>query len=1104
MAKSFGWNATGLFIVLAVCGLAWAGEPPASQPAKIYVPYDNLKDVFNTERAGVFLPQDEFRRLWAAAQGSPASVSGEPIPYLISTARFAGKTGAEVAVMNMELTVDVLTDEWVSVPIGLGEVGVSRADFAARADAKDPEPMLRVENGRYVLLTKGKGRKVLKIEFVRQLVSQPGLNLLNFRLPSAAITTLELVIPEENMKVDVKPMLAATTTQTTADGKPATLLQAFLGAAEAVQLSWKPKTQAAEELEPVIVADQIQHVHVAEAIITHTIRLNYEIRRRGVDDFTVQLPGDFRVAAVDGANISKWDIQSQEKGKPQILKVKLFAPAKDSYSLDIRMERFLSESDAQIDLSPVAAREAVRQTGLLAISHSPRRGVEVRNPTNLARVDVGRLPDSLKSQPDVTAYRFLGKDYGATLGITVVSPRINLNQLLAIGVQPDRMELKGILQYQIDKAGVFELKMNLPEPWELLSVGPKEIVDEHRLTGKGADRVVNILLKREMAGPLVLDFSARVPRTGVESPVNFALPLADATNMNLYSGQLVLYAAEQLKADVGELQQFQAIPMNQASGVGAIPGLPALMAFEFRALDRAKPAGANFKISLKPAQVSATVQQLVNIQTGSVEQEAVLQYRILYAPTDTFYVKMPVRLADAGVQILGPNIKEKPRIKELPADVAATQPGQTQTTRPATAPADAGVQWAYYKVVLQSPVIGNYDLTIRSRQAFTPSGPSQSGTVDVEPILAAGKISDQNGHIAVWRAENLAIGKPTASNLTSADPSSAEDLPYEPHRKSAILAFKFGNTIFALQLPVFVQQEAAVLTCIAKAAIVEQVLGLDGTLNTHVTFLLEASKGDRIAVALPAGAKLFSAIVNGAETPTEAGENPNQRLLRLPSSAGQITKAVVEMSYSVEKASAWSLPLATLPKEVPVQQTLWRVNLPPEYYLLGYDKIFRPAEYSRCESLAGQMAAGYPAAVQFRLPTDGIRLEFTRPGAVSELSLSTMRMEYFNVIIWLVVFAAGGAMLKLRWYRRGQIILAALVLLGVGHLFWPLFVDKITWCSLWPAFLTLAAWAGFAIYQYRKNQPALPATSSGQETAAQQPDEQKPGEGGPVNPAKED
>ncbi|MFB3894611.1 MAG: hypothetical protein ACE15C_21630 [Phycisphaerae bacterium] len=303
--------ALAMLLAVLPAGLAFAqaAAPTASAtaPARIYVPYEQLKKVLDAEKQGVFMPYQEFRQLWAAAQGAPAAVEAAPMPYLISTARFTGKAGAELATIELELTVDILQEGWIEVPIGLGEVAVAKAEFVGAADAK-VQPLLRVIDGRYVMLTKGVGRRVVKIEFVRQLVSQPGLNVLSFRIPSAAINTLELLIPEENMKVDVEPMLAAGTTAAESDGKKCTRLQAFLGTADSAKLSWKPRTQAAEELEPVVILEQFQHINIGEALVSYDVRLDLDIRRRGLDAFTVQLPGDFRVISVDGANIAKWDL----------------------------------------------------------------------------------------------------------------------------------------------------------------------------------------------------------------------------------------------------------------------------------------------------------------------------------------------------------------------------------------------------------------------------------------------------------------------------------------------------------------------------------------------------------------------------------------------------------------------------------------------------------------------------------------------------------------------------------------------------------------------------------------------------------------------------
>ena len=215
----------------------------------------------------------------------------------------------KIATLRLELTLDILKDGWVQVPLGLGEVAVSSAAII-EAENTNTVPLLRVANGEYILVAKGKGRYVLSLDFVRQLETQPGLAVLQCRVPPAAITTLELLIPEENLKVDVEPMLAATTSQVDANDVKATRLQAFLGSARDIRLSWKPKTQTAAELEPVMICEQFQHLDIAEALVNYNVTLNYDIHRGGVDSFTIQLPGGFRVTSVDGANIAKWDIET--------------------------------------------------------------------------------------------------------------------------------------------------------------------------------------------------------------------------------------------------------------------------------------------------------------------------------------------------------------------------------------------------------------------------------------------------------------------------------------------------------------------------------------------------------------------------------------------------------------------------------------------------------------------------------------------------------------------------------------------------------------------------------------------------------------------------
>jgi hypothetical protein len=191
-----------------------------------------------------------------------------------------------------------------------------------------------------------------------------------------------------------------------------------------------------------------------------------------------------------------------------LLEVKLFSPAEQTYALTVKMERFLQEAQARIPLSAIvtksASAEGVRPSGLIGITYSPRRSVRLEDVRNLARVDTGQLPGHLQNQPRVTAYRFISSDYGATMAIETTSPRITVNQRWGLGVDSDRLQLRGKIRYKVERTGIFELNMDFPEPWELETVGPAQFVDDYQLTGEGPTRTLHVLLRRENIGDFEL------------------------------------------------------------------------------------------------------------------------------------------------------------------------------------------------------------------------------------------------------------------------------------------------------------------------------------------------------------------------------------------------------------------------------------------------------------------------------------------------------------------------------------------------------------------------------------------------------------------------
>jgi hypothetical protein len=1057
----------GCLVVLSLFNPLFSQEIPEEKPTlpdHIYIPYKDLEKVLGKQDQGVFLPYKDFQSLWNAARGQPAKVQGSGPAYLVSAARFSGTVEEKLARIELELTVDVLKEDWVTIPVGLGQVGVSSVNLSNSGNEVDAsQPLLRFQNDRYEILAKGLGRQKVSIHFVSQLVTQPGRNLLKFNIPQAAINTLELTIPEENLKVDVQPMLAASTTQVDqSDGSKFTKLQAFLGQSGTVSLSWAPKSQAASDLEPVLISSQTQHLRIGEALLQHNVEFNYEIRRRGMKTFKILFPADYRVVSVTGNNLEKWDIEDLQENKEDTphnrLVVNLFSDVENAYRLNIRMEKFLQDANSAFGLVPIYTEDALRVSGMLGVSHAARRSAELFDLNEeLIRVETSRLPKPLSTINGISAYRFNSTNYAASLRTGVVQPRINLQQLWSFRVDQETLHLKGHLRYDIERAGVFSLSMSLPGDWEVDSVQPQNLIDDFEIKGEGHEQTLEITLKKETQGKLHLQLQLRQALDPTTAPVSLNLPLPNSVNLNRFKGQLLLHVSEALNTEIQKVRQLKDLSLRDAiraygkGEISSFSGYRNVTAYEFSSVDLDNPVGATFAFDVRPAQVSAEFFRNVDIRPGNVSHEAVLRYQVRYAPVDTFYLKYPAALEDVGLQINGPDLKEKPKIETLPDDQAEPEDKDDATI------------WVYHKIVLQSPRTGTYDLKVNWRQSFQALA-TGGDAVTVHPVLAAGKLAGQSGAISVAKAANLAIGTPLMDNLQPADPSSPQDVAYSPHRKDAVQAFRSDNPPFQLFLPVVLQKEAEVFAAIINATIHEQAIARDGALNGRSIFLVSTNRGDRLKVNFPEESRIYSFFLDGDEIQVESADSANARIIRLPPSAGQVSKVVLETTYGLDDASTRELFAPSLPEGVPVQRTWWRLWVPEDHQLLSYDRNFERPQYG--ENLKGifkETSSSHPFHASSFDPR-GTLFQFEKQGKAAVLQLGLHRKETVAIIVWLLVIAVGVALMKLRYFERFRVALGILALIAIWYLYQPLFSEAIVRHAAGPAVLILLLWSAQLVF----------------------------------------
>jgi len=223
---------TVAMLMLAGTALAWSSPPSEPlvtdrdsqadassstdvlQEQSIYIPYEKLREVFEREGRGVFLPYDQFQALWQAARqhGAPTPPDSEPPLGALVTETFNDATVAQdVVEVRSTVRIEMLKPGWNVVPLRLMDAAITRATI-------DDEPariVFHPQQGYQLLhrhLQDEPAAVTLELEFAKAIARSPGRNAVSFQTPQAPISRWRVTIPEEGVKINLQPLIAATET----------------------------------------------------------------------------------------------------------------------------------------------------------------------------------------------------------------------------------------------------------------------------------------------------------------------------------------------------------------------------------------------------------------------------------------------------------------------------------------------------------------------------------------------------------------------------------------------------------------------------------------------------------------------------------------------------------------------------------------------------------------------------------------------------------------------------------------------------------------------------------------------------------------------------
>ena len=1065
---------------------------PVIREQTIYIPYEKLRKTFEKEGRGVFLPYEKFRELWDAAREATKAPDEEepPVGALITEIENEATVAGDVIRVNAKLKIEILKPGWNEVPLRLIDAAIT----AARVDNRPARVVADGDKG-YKLLVENQGDDPweiqLDLEYAKAITRTPGQNSVSFQAPRAPVSRWRVRIPEAGVKVDLYPLIAATevTTEDSTKPKPAaaapaapegekppkkdqpasggeTVILAFVGAAPEVRISWTPKAEGATGLEALASVDVQQQVFLTEGVTRTHAQLTYAISRAELGQLTIQVPADQKVANVRDDNVRQWSVEAAEQ--VQKITVQLFEPAKKSQSVTVELEKFSDEESEKgaytVGVPVVEALNVGRQQGVLVVQVTGGLRAEAASSSGLVQVDAGDLPKQLASQEWAFSYRFAAAGFKLDLGIEKIQPRIVVDSLVEVDVLPERIAMELFASYTVERAGVFQLELDIPSGYEVRHVrgraaaGAEAVqVDTHHVEDAEGEnpRRLRVNLSRKAMGRVGL--SVRLEKdlnepdllspTGKSTELALSLPRVVADSVERAKGRLVIYSPESLRVNPSGMEGLRSVSFEEAFD-GMEPGarvgvsnVRPVLAFAFGR------ESTSLTLAAERRKPQVTIEQLltVQIEDGVVKYTATLYYQILYSGVKSLRIDVPEEVS-ALLRNNTSAIREK---------VTEPQPDDVS---------EGCVAW---ELAGENELIGSGRIELVWEMKIEKLDIGLSVELVVGRLIPMG-VDLAWGQIVLAKSETIDIGSAGApAGLRLIDPQ--HNLMNGVKVPDAARAYEFhGDWELKITATRYELQEIK-HTSIERAVLRMVVTRADKT--TVQALYRIRSAGQRLEIQMPEKAEFdVKPRIDGRPVTLEVGQDRGYFVPLVDLSPDE--SFLLELRYTYESEGAVRPKWPVFPMKPAVQQVYLCVYLPEELDLVekigpwtvqfGWDLDskgnFRPGqgsygEYPYDESLLNWVSQDVELPETF--PTDGRVYIFTalRPGSPTDhaLWLITMHRTWLNLIFCGVVLLAGVLLLPMRpkWkiFGAGS---AAIFLIVLGT-FWPI----LTW-HVWDAPLAAA------------------------------------------------
>jgi hypothetical protein len=297
----------------------------------------------------VVISVPDYRALRVKAFPAERDPEPPPVDATLSRVDYDLRVETDVAAGRATLTVDVLKNGWVRVPIPAG--------LFVREAKLDGKPLslasLAKDSGQFSALLSRPGRAVITLDIALPVSASAGEEKLTLPSTWSGVTSVTLEIPQAGVDLSLDGGLFSETKELPVGAK----WTAFGKGAESMVFTWRRKVEEHTSELPLREHGTLtQFVGLGEDSTSLSANVTLEITQGAAKEARVKIPGNVTINQVQGATVADWEAKSGE------LLITFIEPVEQSASFVITGEATLPR-DGPMDIPLLRLTGVERETG---------------------------------------------------------------------------------------------------------------------------------------------------------------------------------------------------------------------------------------------------------------------------------------------------------------------------------------------------------------------------------------------------------------------------------------------------------------------------------------------------------------------------------------------------------------------------------------------------------------------------------------------------------------------------------------------------------------------------------------------------------------------